>query len=942
MDTSGRRYSQVPFSCDDCGSPAHVSISGGKDGHTMLCSDCAKTRGYPKGFVTESAAIMDSSSRVGPHSFTAATWTNPDGSPRCLSCGGAPAAHGRTAARVDAPLRSVEQILADGGHVASLDYPELAEILLERPDLVGTLPMGRTAAQHRALTPADVRKQRQRDQRKHPERNTEDDPFPNFETAGESLADGSGSRIWNHVVGPAIDRFEKAMPGAARPVDRTRSTDWCRFRRDSHCWYPKDLDEDATRDAGYPVWTPVDRGMCPRVNWEDQKDCKIAEAGPQSREQYVQPDATVAWEDGGQRIPNPRRAALGSVQKDGAWRDIQAKAADIQRNGLVRIISKADNVVTAEVKGEHGTYLTTVTRVPGTKQTAIWSCGCPWSTYAWARSGRWKKLEGRMCAHALATIYAMRKAEMFGGEITEQSATPIWRNEPITVEQPREKPGPWRLDRAASLLSHLTELEWQRARLLSDRDMDGHERLAMVSSISTVASVARIELAAIQGGADIEVSGLGSFEGAFKAKVRGLIRRVITLFSDHTAEVEGLGRVPTKELQFEHYDPVEGLLSRFSSATVRENETVMWDLDVDGGNHIDCPNCGKPLHVMEDPSEVGRCRECDAVYVRPKILEAKLAQVEEHPGMADVIEAMADTEFTHSGLVIKALDSGRVLMTQRTPYHKDDEETSGAWEFPGGGIDDGEDALAAALREFGEETGLSLPDDYRIDGCNANGTYLAIHVSVPNEAWTTNVELLTHETMGIGWFEPEHVQETDGLARPEVEETDWDLVVESAFMDSLDPIEEPVGPEATLHDEPEPALPSTDGAAPGANDATWGPPPLAGFEAPDTGDTESIESTTPAEIADGIHTMSSVIPGDPRLAWLMDGKSTGDVDIASAAQAWLAKTAVKDFSPAEQKQIIDEGLDVRASNLDRLDLDGTHYSLDVEGSADAIDDIFVD
>lgn len=35
----------------------------------------------------------------------------------------------------------------------------------------------------------------------------------------------------------------------------------------------------------------------------------------------------------------------------------------------------------------------------------------------------------------------------------------------------------------------------------------------------------------------------------------------------------------------------------------------------------------------------------------------------------------------------------------------------GAWSIPKGGIEPGEDALAAARREFGEETGLPLADD---------------------------------------------------------------------------------------------------------------------------------------------------------------------------------------------------------------------------------------
>lgn len=52
------------------------------------------------------------------------------------------------------------------------------------------------------------------------------------------------------------------------------------------------------------------------------------------------------------------------------------------------------------------------------------------------------------------------------------------------------------------------------------------------------------------------------------------------------------------------------------------------------------------------------------------------------------------------------------------------------------------------------------------------------------------------------------------------------------------------------------------------------------------------------------------------------------MNIADAAKAHLAKTALKDFTPAEQAQIIEEGSaeGVVARNLDDLDLADTHYA----------------
>lgn len=49
---------------------------------------------------------------------------------------------------------------------------------------------------------------------------------------------------------------------------------------------------------------------------------------------------------------------------------------------------------------------------------------------------------------------------------------------------------------------------------------------------------------------------------------------------------------------------------------------------------------------------------------------------------------------------------GRILICERS-------DTAGAWQFPQGGIDDGETARAALRREVREEIGLR-PGDYRI------------------------------------------------------------------------------------------------------------------------------------------------------------------------------------------------------------------------------------
>jgi 8-oxo-dGTP pyrophosphatase MutT (NUDIX family) len=130
-------------------------------------------------------------------------------------------------------------------------------------------------------------------------------------------------------------------------------------------------------------------------------------------------------------------------------------------------------------------------------------------------------------------------------------------------------------------------------------------------------------------------------------------------------------------------------------------------------------------------------------------------------------------QITHSGVVIRALDTGRVLMTQRSLFHGDDEAVKGKWEFPGGSLEPGEDPEMGALREFNEETGLVLPDGWLKVGDYPNGSYVSCLFDVPGEAWTVDATLLPAETVGLGWFEPNQIA---AICRPECKDFDVDAV----------------------------------------------------------------------------------------------------------------------------------------------------------------------
>jgi 8-oxo-dGTP pyrophosphatase MutT (NUDIX family)/phage head maturation protease len=99
----------------------------------------------------------------------------------------------------------------------------------------------------------------------------------------------------------------------------------------------------------------------------------------------------------------------------------------------------------------------------------------------------------------------------------------------------------------------------------------------------------------------------------------------------------------------------------------------------------------------------------------------------------DVVTTPKDDTIKVAGLVVKAADTGRVLMIQRAL--DDDDPAAGMWEMPGGHLEDGEDPLAAALREWAEETGSTLPGTASVVGSwtAPNGIYRGYVAVVPTE-----------------------------------------------------------------------------------------------------------------------------------------------------------------------------------------------------------------
>jgi GNAT superfamily N-acetyltransferase len=279
---------------------------------------------------------------------------------------------------------------------ASADYPVLEEILHVRPPLPHAVKIGRK------------------------------------ENPTQIQAEGG----WIH------DYMHPLEGGAMQRIMNQPAYNWCRFRTErSHCMLPEVPDTENAKIAGYEVWFVKDRGFCPRVTWDAQEQCHVGEPGPNSGHPNALIECTKDWKDGGQRGGTPGVYVDHLASKEGSWADVRTKAARIRREGGVRVIANAGDTITAQVQGDNHVYQTSLMREPGKKAVAMWECSCPWSTYSWGRSGRWRKYEGRMCAHAMALVYEASAQEWGGQEIAEGAGF----DEPVYhYEAPPQ--GEWRLD----------------------------------------------------------------------------------------------------------------------------------------------------------------------------------------------------------------------------------------------------------------------------------------------------------------------------------------------------------------------------------------------------------------------------------------------------------------------------------------------------------------
>lgn len=152
----------------------------------------------------------------------------------------------------------------------------------------------------------------------------------------------------------------------------------------------------------------------------------------------------------------------------------------------------------------------------------------------------------------------------------------------------------------------------------------------------------------------------------------------------------------------------------------------------------------------------------------------------------EISTGVAKQTVSVAGLCVRADDTGRVLMLQRS-FADDSDPAAGTWEFPGGHIEPGEAPLAAAKREWCEETGCMLPTGDVVDSWTSpNGVYRGfvyvvateddVHINLGGDRHVLNPDDPDGDDIEVAaWFAPEHLPAMPAL-REEVRSSDWDAI----------------------------------------------------------------------------------------------------------------------------------------------------------------------
>ncbi|WP_428957922.1 hypothetical protein [Streptomyces sp. cg35] len=517
-----------------------------------------------------------------------------------------------------------------------------------------------------------------------------------------------------------------------------------------------------------------------------------------------------------------------------AWRDVVAKAKRLRSEGRLRVTLASDGYVFAEVKGDHQVYETGLQRLPGRTAAHSWSCGCKWGAYHWGADDDFSRFAGRMCSHALALQYEAQSRGMFGRNINADEEKPAWVPRKVVVRYDIDADQHRLAPSTARTAGYDYYGEW-----------DGHDDDAPDNQAKSR------EWDNIHSGLDGIHRGLGvhlhpSDHAIVHDESRPLEERAHHLLKSLPGSIHGQeGSVGW------HWTSDDGVAESFGetgSQNTAKDRDGNWREGTSVVLHAHTP---ERHDINEHPDEsqgnvYGYHDHGEREVPLRSGASVSLKGVSWKP-MHDVHDAHGDLVEEHSDRDYTRHDFGgqghHVYAFLRQPSAGSPLQMAASAAVRSG---ENREDVAIALGSIGVTASVDAPFG------EPSGT----SYQLPKAPGATSPK--------VPWENPASAGPLAGA-----DPAGWNRKLPLESFAALDEsaLFEPGGAEADLHEEPEGALPATDGVQIPSED----------------------ESLTPS-------------------------------------MAGLKRQALKSFTLAEREALINEGENVRAANLDRLEIDGTHYA----------------
>jgi hypothetical protein len=443
--------------------------------------------------------------------------------------------------------------------------------------------------------------------------------------------------------------------------------------------------------------------------------------------------------------------------------------------------------------------------MPGKVAAHAWSCGCKWGAYHWGADDDFSRFAGRMCSHALALQYEAQSRGMFGRDVHVDEHKPTWVPRKVVVR--------YDIDADANRLAPSTA---------AVRSSELGSPLSFIARATVAAGEDRAEVA--------------------------LALRTVTSSWDSWDDDEG-----EDDTHRTDWDRVYPHLNG-----VHRGMSVALPPDVHSNVHNPSNSVSDRAHALL--KEVSDGRKGFGMHWSSSPEQASHYAHVSHPEATSAASGHAGTH---------------VILHARTPDRDSIETDDNTLRDRNViGFDHHEDQeVPVSEGEPVHVTGVSWKEPHKHEWTR--------HDFEKPQQHTANADAPFGEPSGTSYQLPK----TPGATAPK---KPWENPASAGPLAGGDPagwnrqlplqsyahggleaaLFEPGGTEAELHDEPEGALPATDGAVP----------------------TDEASDLTPS------------------------------------MTAGLRRQALKDFTLAEQQALINEGEGVRAANLDRLDIKGTHYA----------------